>query len=108
MKMMITKIIMKLKKNFLTVLILLTISFSYSQDLAGGIEEATDELQTVFTSIKAFLFVLAAIVGVYGGFNVYSKYQSQDQDAAKAAAKYGFGFIFLMASAFIVEAVFIN
>lgn len=99
---------MKKKKLFLSLIILTCATTIYAQDLASGIDEATDELSSIFESVKNFLYILAAIVGVYGAFNVYSKYQSQDQDAAKSAAKYGFGFIFLMAAGFIIDAVFVN
>lgn len=99
---------MKLKKSTLVVLALLcTITIS-AQDLGGAIEDAADEVSGIFVNLKRFLWALAALVALYGVFNVYSKYQSQDQDAPKAAARFGFGFIFLIASGFIVEAVFIN
>lgn len=105
---------MKLKKK-LTVwavfLITTVISAQQNQNqninLASGIGSAADELQGIFTALKTFLFILAAIVALYGAFNVYSKYQAQDQDAAKSAAKFGFAFVFIMAAAFIIEAVFI-
>jgi len=98
-------------KTTLATLFLFCVSvtmYSQNMDLSGGLDDATDQLTDIFSSVKTFLFVLAAIVGVYGAFNVYSKYQSQDQDAAKSAAKFGFGFIFLMAAGFIIDAVFIN
>lgn len=101
---------MKKTKFLLAGVLFLPVISSYAQDMGlnQGIDQASTQLQSVFQSVKTFLFILAAIVALYGGFNVYSKYQSQDQDAAKAAAKFGFGFVFLMAAAFIVEAVFIN
>lgn len=97
------------RKQVMLILVLLSTAVASAQmDLSGGLDDATDELVDIFSSIKTFLYVLAAIVGVYGAFNVYSKYQSQDQDAAKAAAKYGFGFVFLMTAGLIIDAVFIN
>lgn len=97
-----------IKKSVLTLSLLLTSYLLFSQDLASGIDEATSELEDIFESIRTFIFVLAAIVATYGAFNVYSKYQSQDQDAAKSAAKFGFGFVFLLTAGFIISAVFIN
>jgi len=101
---------MKVNKNKVLVLGFCLLSgYAIAQNgLSQGIDEATEQLNEVFDSVKTFLFVLAAIVALYGGFNVYSKYQAQDQDSAKSAAKFGFAFIFIMASAFVVEAVFIN
>lgn len=92
----------------LTVIAVLLSVSAESQEIAQGLDQASDQLTGVFQSVKTFLFLLAAIVGIYGAFNVYSKYQSQDQDAAKAAAKFGFGFIFIMAAAFTIEAIFIT
>lgn len=106
-----------MKKKLLSILLFLIITTVFAQTGSGtntsdafnnGLDQATGNLKNTFKSLKTFLWVLAAIVAIYGGFNVYSKYQAQDQDAAKAAAKFGFAFVFITAAGFIVEAVFID
>jgi F0F1-type ATP synthase membrane subunit c/vacuolar-type H+-ATPase subunit K len=50
-----------------------------------GITNATRDLTGLFEPVTLLVYVIAAIMGLYGGFKVYSKMQSGDQDAQKSA-----------------------
>ncbi len=47
-----------------------------AQDLAGGIDAATNELTSVFQPIKTLMYVLCAIVAIFGAVRVYTKHQN--------------------------------
>lgn len=89
-------------------LVLLNAQISSAQmDLDQGLQDAADELESVIVPLRAFLYIIAAIVGIFGGIKVYTKFQNQDQDTTKAAGTYGFAFIFLMAAGYLIDAIFL-
>jgi len=97
-----------MKKALTTSLILVT-SLGFSQKsggLASGIAGATAELQGIVEPINTFLYIIAAIVGIFGVIRVYSKFQNGDQDTNKAMGQWGFAFVFLIAATFIIKATF--
>lgn len=77
-----------------------------AQDLAGGIDAATNELTSVFQPIKTLMYVLCAIVAIFGAVRVYTKHQNGDSDTQKAMGQWGMAFVFLIAAIFIIESVF--
>lgn len=98
------------KTLFTSSLILLGTSIGFAQvksgGLASGLSTATAELKGVIAPITTFLYVIAAIVGIYGSIRVYSKHQNGDQDTNKAMGQWGFAFVFLIAAGFIIKATF--
>lgn len=99
-----------MKKALFTSCFILATSFSFAQaqsgGLANGLSAATGELKGVIAPITTFLYVIAAIVGIYGSIRVYSKHQNGDQDTNKAMGQWGFAFVFLIAAGFIIKATF--
>lgn len=94
------------KKNYFIIPALLCANVILAQDLAGGIEQATEEIQTIIEPVKYFLYAIAAVIAVFGALRVYSKFQNQDNDVYKAAGTYGFAFIFLIAATYLVDSIF--
>ncbi|TDE09849.1 DUF4134 domain-containing protein [Dyadobacter psychrotolerans] len=73
---------------------------------AAAISQATADLQLYFEPVTALIYVIAALVGIFGGFRVYSKIQNGDQDAQKHAIGWVGAFLFLLAIAAVLESVF--
>ena len=99
-----------MKKALIVSSLVLASTFCYAQanqgGLANGVSTATGELKGVIQPITTFLYVIAAIVGIYGSIRVYSKHQNGDQDTNKAMGQWGFAFVFLIAAGFIIKATF--
>lgn len=94
-------------KRKLNILVVLLISLNATaQDLAGGIDAARDELVSVIEPIKSLMYVLCAIVAIFGAIRVYTKHQNGDSDTQKAMGQWGMAFVFLIAAIFIIENVF--
>ena len=72
-----------------------------------GITDATRDLTTLFEPVTLLVYVIAAIVGVYNGFKVYSKMQSGDQDAQKSAMTWVGASIFLVGINAVLRAFFL-
>ncbi len=68
--------------------------------------ETTKQLQDYFRPMTTVMYVIAAIVGIFGAFRIYSKMQAGDQDVQKSAVNWGGSVLFLLAFAAILEAVF--
>lgn len=95
-----------MKKRIFILATLLFASYSEAQDLADGITEATSQVVSIIEPIKTFFYALAAVVGFYGAFRVFTKHQNGDQDTQKAMGQFGFAFIFFIAAGYVIGAVF--
>jgi len=90
-------------------LTLFCIYAGFAQDALGqGLDNATRSLTSNISKIRNLLYAISAIIALFGAVKVYSKFQNQDQDTSKAAAVYGFAFVFFFTAGYIVDAVFIN
>jgi len=77
-----------------------------AKSLGTALSKATSELSPIVNNVALFLNVIAAFVGFFGIFRVYSKYQNGDQDTNKAIAQFGGAFIFLIAASYIIKSFF--
>ena len=80
---------------------------------ATGFAEATSALdaasagvKTWFKPVTSLIWVIAAIVGVIGGFRIYNKWQNGDQGVQKAAVGWFGSVLFLLAIGAVVTTVF--
>lgn len=73
---------------------------------AQVIEQQATALQAYFQPVTTVIYVIAAIVGLIGGFRIYSKWQNGDQDTQKAAVGWMGAILFILAIAAILQAVF--
>lgn len=73
---------------------------------AQALNAAANDLQQYFEPVTTVVYVIAAVVGVVGGYRVYSKMQNGDQDVQKAFVGWGGSFLFLLSVAAILRAAF--
>jgi hypothetical protein len=73
---------------------------------AQVIDQQATALQAYFQPVTTIIYVIAAIVGLVGGFRIYSKWQNGDQDTQKAAVGWMGAILFILAIAAILQAVF--
>ncbi len=93
----------------LTTTVVLAQNVDQTKGIGAGVialTETTKQLQDYFRPVTTVIYVIAAIVGVFGGFRIYSKMQSGDQDVQKSAVSWGGSVMFLLAIAAILQAVF--
>lgn len=91
----------------------ITTTFGQTVDQTKGIgagvqvlTQTTRDLQDYFRPMTTVMYVIAAIVGIFGAFRIYSKMQAGDQDVQKSAVNWGGSVLFLLAFAAILQAVF--
>lgn len=73
---------------------------------AQVIDQQATALQAYFQPVTTIIYVIAAIVGLVGGFRIYSKWQNGDQDTQKAAVGWMGAILFILAIAATLQAVF--
>ncbi|WP_041259697.1 DUF4134 domain-containing protein [Fibrella aestuarina] len=96
-------------------LTMLSATFTLAQNvdqtkgIGAGVQvltQTTRDLQDYFRPMTTVMYVIAAIVGIFGAFRIYSKMQAGDQDVQKSAVNWGGSVLFLLAFAAILQAVF--
>ena len=104
---------MKMKSDFwrgaALAILALTASNAQNPGIQRGaqvIEQQATALQAYFQPVTTVIYVIAAIVGLIGGFRIYSKWQNGDQDTQKAAVGWMGAILFILAIAAILQAVF--
>lgn len=82
---------------------------------AQGIQRGVQAIQTTTTELKAYfdpvvvlIYVVAAVTAVIGGYRVFSKWQSGDQDVQKSAMGWVGSILFLLAVAALLRGVFLD
>lgn len=73
---------------------------------AQALTQATNDVKSYFEPVTTLIYVVAAIVGLVGGFRVYNKWQNGDQEVQKHAVGWFGAVLFLLAIAAILQAVF--
>ncbi|WP_459641394.1 DUF4134 family protein [Flavobacterium sp. CGRL2] len=76
------------------------------EDWQADCQRQQANFKALLNQLPHFLYVIAAIIGVFGAIRVYSKHQNGDQDTNKAMGQWGFAFVFLIAAGFIIKATF--
>jgi hypothetical protein len=93
------------------VLILASASLASAQGglAAGqkGIEDATSAIADYFDPATKLIYAIGAVAGLIGGFKVFSKWNSGDQDAQKSAMAWFGSCIFLLVVATALRAFFL-
>ncbi len=104
--------IQQLQKPLLTgsvVLISLGAAFAQNPGIQAGaqaIAQASSDLQAYFEPVTTLIYIIAALVGLFGGFRIYSKWQNGDQDVQKSAIGWVGAVLFLLSIAAVLQAVF--
>lgn len=94
--------------------LLLVVAVIASAQAQGGldagraaIDEARGALTDYFDPASLLMYAAGAIAGLVGGFKVFTKWNSGDQDAQKSAMSWIGSCIFLVASATVLRAFFL-
>jgi ABC-type antimicrobial peptide transport system permease subunit len=93
----------------LTLSLCSTLAFSQNRGIQAGAQaltQATNDVKGYFEPVTTLIYVVAAIVGLVGGFRVYNKWQNGDQEVQKHAVGWFGAVLFLLAIAAILQAVF--
>ena len=97
---------------FFLFVFLVGVCLAYSQNnvnkLSQALTEGTNNLKNIFQVVSTFLYVLAGIIGLVGGFKVYSKYQNQEQDAQKSLITLAGGVVAIIVISFLMNKIFIQ
>lgn len=99
----------KRTKIWLTLSLYSSMSYSQNRGIQAGAQaltQATNDVKGYFEPVTTLIYVVAAIVGLIGGFRVYNKWQNGDQEVQKHAVGWFGAVLFLLAIAAILQAVF--
>jgi hypothetical protein len=86
---------------------LMLISFSsYAQDGNAGIQEATTQVKSYFTTGTTLMYAIGALVGLVGAIKVYKKWNDGEHDTGKVASSWFGSCIFLVVVATVLKSFF--
>lgn len=90
-----------------SMLSLLTISVTlYAQDGNAGINEATTQVKSYFSTGTNLMYAIGAIVGLVGAIKVYKKWNDGEHDTGKVASSWFGSCIFLVVVATVLKSFF--
>lgn len=79
---------------------------SFGQDGNAGINQATSQVKSYFTSGTNLMYAIGAIVGLVGAVKVFNKWNSGDPDTGKVAAAWFGSCVFLVIVATVLKSFF--
>ncbi len=88
-------------------LLLTVISASvFGQSGAAGIDEATAQVSSYFSTGTNLMYAIGAVMGLVGAIKVYQKWNSGDHDTGKVASAWFGSCIFLVIVATVLQSFF--
>ena len=78
------------------------------QSGVGAFTKAATDLTAYFNPLTKLIYVVGAVVGLIGAIKVYQKFSQGDPDTGKTAASWFGACIFLVISASVLSAFFID
>lgn len=99
-----------LKKATLLAVAVLTGFYVYADMNAinDALNQGQSEFKDTFNSIKWYVVVVAAIIGIVNAVKCYSKMQEGDREAGGKIAWWVGGVVFFFFALFLVDKLFIN
>jgi hypothetical protein len=79
---------------------------SFGQDGNAGINQATSQVKSYFSSGTNLMYAIGAIVGLVGAVKVFNKWNSGDPDTGKVAAAWFGSCVFLVIVATVLKSFF--
>lgn len=73
---------------------------------AQALQQASADLQAYFEPVTTLVYIIAALVGMFGGFRIYSRWQNGENDVQKNAIGWVGAVLFLLAISAVLQAVF--
>lgn len=75
-------------------------------DAAGALETATGEVKKIFENASTLMMAVAAIIGIIGALQAFTKFYSGDRESAMVIAKWAGGLVFICLVPAILKAFF--
>jgi len=95
---------MKKIKAIIALLFLATVSLA--QDGNAGINEATTQVKSYFSTGTNLMYAIGAIIGLVGAIKVYKKWNDGEHDTGKVASSWFGSCIFLVVVATVLKSFF--
>ncbi|EHQ24767.1 DUF4134 domain-containing protein [Mucilaginibacter paludis] len=86
-------------------LILISLSL-YAQDGNSGINAATTQVKSYFSTGTSLMYAIGAIVGLVGAIKVFKKWNDGEHDTGKVASSWFGSCIFLVVVATVLKSFF--
>jgi len=96
--------IMKKIKAIIALLFIATVSVA--QDGNAGINEATNQVKSYFSTGTNLMYAIGAIIGLVGAIKVYKKWNDGEHDTGKVASSWFGSCIFLVVVATVLKSFF--
>ena len=95
---------MKKIKAIIALLFIATVSLA--QDGNAGINEATNQVKSYFSTGTNLMYAIGAIIGLVGAIKVYKKWNDGEHDTGKVASSWFGSCIFLVVVATVLKSFF--
>jgi len=95
-----------MKKTTAIIALLLIATAAMAQDGNAGINEATSQVKSYFSTGTNLMYAIGAIVGLVGAIKVYKKWNDGEHDTGKVASSWFGSCIFLVVVATVLKSFF--
>jgi len=95
-----------MKKIISIISLLLIATVTMAQDGNAGINEATTQVKSYFSTGTNLMYAIGAIVGLVGAVKVYKKWNDGEHDTGKVASSWFGSCIFLVVVATVLKSFF--
>ncbi|HEY4325150.1 MAG TPA: DUF4134 domain-containing protein [Mucilaginibacter sp.] len=95
-----------MKKIGYIIILLLIAGTALAQDGNAGINEATTQVKSYFSTGTNLMYAIGAIVGLVGAIKVYKKWNDGEHDTGKVASSWFGSCIFLVVVATVLKSFF--
>lgn len=96
--------IMKKITTIISQLLIATVTMA--QDGNAGINEATNQVKSYFSTGTNLMYAIGAIIGLVGAIKVYKKWNDGEHDTGKVASSWFGSCIFLVVVATVLKSFF--
>lgn len=95
-----------MKKIQILIALLCTATIALAQDGNAGINEATTQVKSYFSTGTNLMYAIGAIIGLVGAIKVYKKWNDGEHDTGKVASSWFGSCIFLVVVATVLKSFF--
>lgn len=95
-----------MKKVLKTIGLLLMAGTALAQDGNAGIDQATSQVKSYFSTGTNLMYAIGAVVGLVGAIKVYKKWNDGEHDTGKVASSWFGSCIFLVIVATVLKSFF--
>jgi hypothetical protein len=95
-----------MKKITVIITLLLIATITMAQDGNAGINEATNQVKSYFSTGTNLMYAIGSIVGLVGAIKVYKKWNDGEHDTGKVASSWFGSCIFLVVVATVLKSFF--